>query len=303
MDSPDADGDWLSRARLHVGDAVPIIGTLDLHANVSPKMIAACQALVGYRTNPHLDQHACGIQAGQLMVRTLRGEIRPTQALVQLPMCVNIERQATEEPQGQELYAEANRLTHLDGRNLSLSYLYGFPYADVAEMGASVVAVADGDDSLARHTAQRLAQHWWQIRTEFVGHLISIDEAISMACQERERDTTRPVGLLDMGDNVGGGSAGDGTFLVHAWQRLGRGALLTVLYDPRAVKSAELLGVGARRDFRWAERPTIAMGAPSMTNSSCLDFPMGRSPSRKLVTVATVILTRAPRQFCGRTRD
>jgi microcystin degradation protein MlrC len=129
---------------------------------------------------------------------------------------------------------------------LSTSFLYGFPYADVNEMGASVIAVANRDANLARDTAQRLALHWWQMRQDFVGRLISVDDAIALACRERELDGTRPVGLLDMGDNVGGGSAGDGTVLLEAWSRIGCGSILAVLYDPAAVQVAQAVGVGGR---------------------------------------------------------
>ena len=243
----DADGDWLTRMRCEVGAACPIIGTLDLHANVSAKMMSACDALLGYRTNPHLDQRARGIEAGELMLRTLRGEVQPTPALVQLPMCINIDRQSTSEPHGERLWGEADRLVRDDPRILSTSCFYGFPYADVQEMGASVIAVADRNKRIARDTARSLALHWWQLRQEFTGHLISVDDAIALACKERRLDGTRPVGLLDMGDNVGGGSAGDGTVLIQAWSRSGCGPILAILYDPAAVQVAQAAGVGRRR--------------------------------------------------------
>src|SRR4029077_11032459 len=90
---PDADGHWLSRLRQRFGKKFPIIGTLDLHANVSPQMTAACDALIAYRTNPHLDQRARGLDAGRLMARPLRGEVKPTMAAAFPPLAINIERQ------------------------------------------------------------------------------------------------------------------------------------------------------------------------------------------------------------------
>jgi microcystin degradation protein MlrC len=243
----DADGDWLTKVRCEVGATRPIIGTLDLHANVSAKMMLACDALLGYRTNPHLDQRARGIEAGELMLRTLGGEVQPTSALIQLPLCINIERQSTSEPHGEQLWSEADRLVCDDPRILSTSCIYGFPYADVQEMGASVIAVANRDKRFALDTARRLALHWWQLRQEFTGHLISVADAIALACRERVLDRTRPIGLLDMGDNVGGGSAGDGTVLIKAWSRSGCGPILAILYDPAAVQAAQAVGVSKRR--------------------------------------------------------
>jgi microcystin degradation protein MlrC len=243
--APDADGDWLQRVRAIVGPDVPIIGTLDLHANVSPRMVDACQALIGYRTNPHLDQHARGLDAGTLMSRTLRGEIWPVTSLVQLPLCVNIERQATSEQHGQVLWVEADRLQKQTGM-LCVSCLYGFPYSDVAEMGATVVAVADRNDQLASHTAVEMANYWWSMRREFDGQLVSLNEAVRIANEVRQNESSRPVGLLEMGDNVGGGSPGDGTWIVHEWLAHGEERILTVIFDPDVVNKAISSGLNSQ---------------------------------------------------------
>lgn len=267
----DADGDWLNRVRQTVGPEMPIIGTLDLHANVTPLMVESCDALFGYRTNPHLDQRQRGIEAGELMLWTLRGGPRPKQALVQLPMCVNIERQATEEPHGKKLWAEADRLARETLGVLKVSCLYGFPYADVSEMGGSVIVVTDGNKALAEQTAKKMARFWWEMREEFVGQMISVDEAIVMANEIRQQDSKRPVGLLDMGDNVGGGSAADGTIIVEAWLRSGRGNLLAIFYDPEVVQQAEKSGVGARLKLRVGGKTDQLHGKPIEGEFTVLD--------------------------------
>ncbi|MFN9719044.1 MAG: M81 family metallopeptidase [Planctomycetota bacterium] len=240
----DADGDWLRRVRMMVGPRVPMIGTLDLHANVSQLMVEQCQALIGYRTNPHLDQFARGQEAGIMMLRTLRNEIDPRLAMVSLPLCVNIERQATGEIHGHQLWAEADRLQQLPGM-LNVSCLYGFPYADVTEMGATVLAVSEWDEALANRVANEMARFWWNRREQFAGQLIGLSEAVAMACQRRLVDSSRPVGLLEMGDNVGGGSPGDGTWITHEWLKSGTGRILTVLYDPEAVSRTSSMTPGS----------------------------------------------------------
>jgi microcystin degradation protein MlrC len=275
-ESLDADGDWLSSVREYVGTTLPIIGTLDLHANVSPRSANACDALLGYRTNPHLDQRARGVEAGRLMIRTLNGEMTPISALVQLPLCINIERQATAEPQGQRLRAAADQLLAGAPRLLGLSCFYGFPYADVDQMGASVIAVADRDVAQAQQAADQLARHWWAMRSEFVGELISVEEAIAMACRERARNPTRPVGLLDMGDNVGGGSAGDGTIIAHEWLRSGQGPILAILYDPPAVQQSEDIGVGGREQFAIGGKSDGLHGGPIEDHFTILRIGDGR---------------------------
>jgi microcystin degradation protein MlrC len=239
----DADGDWLSRVRRIVGPDLQIVGTLDLHANVSAQMATACDALFGYRSNPHLDQFARGLQAGRCLVRALSTGVRPQMSLVQLPLCVNIERQATEEAQGVALQAEADRLAASVPGVHGISCLFGFPYSDVAEMGASVLAVAEARDT-AHRLAVELANFWWSQRESFVGNLVSVEEAIADAV--RGHQPGRPTGLLEMGDNVGGGSPGDGTWIVHAWQRHGRGPCLAVLADAGAVERSLRVGVGGK---------------------------------------------------------
>ena len=95
---PDFDGHWLEKLRRRVGPSTPIVSTLDLHANLSPRMVGACDATIGYTTNPHLDQRERGIEAAALLGRTLRGEVRPTQAAAFPPLAINIERQRTNVP-------------------------------------------------------------------------------------------------------------------------------------------------------------------------------------------------------------
>jgi microcystin degradation protein MlrC len=252
--APDADGDWLSRVRKQVGPNVPVIGTLDLHANVSQLMIDSTDALFGYRTNPHLDQYEQGIIAGRTMLQTLRGEISPKQFLVQVPVCVNIERQATSEPQGIALIGQAIQLVANTPGLIDISCLYGFPYADVVEMGPCVIAVAKHDTHLAKRCARQIGDLWWNLRETFVGNLIGISQAIDEAKLARVQRPNLPVGLLDMGDNVGGGGPGDGTSIVHAWfdswkdQAISStssvGKILTVIADPESVALAVGAGVG-----------------------------------------------------------
>ena len=235
---PDADGQWMRSVRQMVGHARPIIGTLDAHANLSPQMVEATDALIAYRTNPHLDQRERGREAADLMVRTLRGEISPVQAAAFPPLVINIERQLTAEPHLVPVYQHAAEIRERPGI-LSASLLLGFPYADVPEMGAACVVVADGDRDLARRAADELGQDLWDRRADFVGKFISVPEAIA-----RAKELSEPVCLLDMGDNVGGGSPADGTFLAEALLSSGMKSL-ACLYDPEVVERCRNEAVGS----------------------------------------------------------
>src|SRR5439155_726240 len=138
----DMDGYWLRELRSRVGPQVPIIGTLDSHANLSSAMVLATNALIGYRTNPHLDQRQRGLEAARLMSRVLRNQVRPTQAAAFPRVAINIERQHTGSSPCRECY-EAVEDMLADKRVLSISLLLGFPYADVHEMGTSALVVTN----------------------------------------------------------------------------------------------------------------------------------------------------------------
>jgi microcystin degradation protein MlrC len=237
----DADGEVVRRLRQVLGRSVPIIMTLDLHANVSDEMIAQTNATVMYRSNPHLDQRERGLEAARLMARTLSGEIHPVQAVEQPPLLINIAKQHTQEPPARELYDDVRTVMEWPGI-LSASAAMGFYYADVAEMGASFLAVADGDAGLARKAAGWMARRAWERREEFQGHLPGPEEAVRMAGQIGEG----PVVLMDVGDNVGGGSPGDSTILMAEVLRQQLPNALVVLHDPESVQAC--VGAGVRQD-------------------------------------------------------
>ena len=236
----DLDGHWLSRLREVVGSEKPIICTIDPHANLSPRMVAACDATIAYRSNPHLDQKQRGLEAAALMVRTLKGEVKPVQAGAFPPVGINIERQSTFAPPCLPMYELADEMLKETGV-LSNSVVLGFPYADVEEMGSAFVVVTDGDMDRAQVLANRLADYLYAHRAEFVGEYIAVPNAVDMAVEQKG-----PVCLLDMGDNVGGGSAGDGTEILHELHRRGNTTGFVCIFDPESQERARDAGVGNR---------------------------------------------------------
>jgi len=268
---PDADGHWLSRLRQRFGPGFPIIGTLDLHANLSPKMVAACDALIAYRTNPHLDQRQRGIDAARLMAQALRGEVKPTMAAAFPPLAVNIERQLTAEPPCRPLYDLADAMLRQPDV-LSNSLLLGFPYADVAEMGSAALVVTDNNRPLAQRLVNELATAWWERRHDFVGKMIGVEDAVSSAGQ-----LEGPICLLDMGDNVGGGSPGDGTVIAHELHRTCIGARSFVcLFDPDAVQLARQAGLGQRVTLSVGGKTDDLHGPPLTAEFTVLGLYDGR---------------------------
>lgn len=235
----DADGEILRRIRSVVGSEMPVIVTLDLHANISEEMVRTSTALIAYRTNPHLDQYERGHEAARMMAGTLRGKMHPVQALVKPPLLIQLSRQYSEEAPTSILYENLKEVLLWPGI-LSASVTLGFYYADVEEMGMAFVAVADGDFSVAQRAATSLADQAWQSRAQFTAGLPNAAKAVKMAKASCEK----PVVVMDIGDNVGGGSPGDSTFLLSELIEQGSRNSLNVLYDPSSVQQCLQVGVG-----------------------------------------------------------
>lgn len=257
---PDADGEFLRRVRAAVGPGVPIGVTLDLHANVSRQLVEHADVVTVYQTNPHVDAREQGLACARLLARTIRGEIRPVMALAQLPLAAGILRMGTGQEPMRGLLAQAREQ---EGRRgvLSVSLVEGFPYADVAEMGMSVIAVADADPTLAADAARAIAAATWDRRAGFAGTAPGTEEAMRRAGAAAD-GADGPVVVLDMGDNVGGGSPGDSTHLLHAARRLGVKGVAQCVYDPAVALSCAAAGVGAQVDLTVGGKVDDRHGAP-----------------------------------------
>lgn len=253
---PDADGEWLTRVRQLVGPKIPIIGTLDPHGNLSPKMVAATDALFAYRTNPHVDQEQRGLEAAHLMAETLAGRVTPVQAACFPRMAINIERQCTTESPCRELVAQFDEIRTRPGV-VGTSLMLGFPYADVEEMGSASIVVTNGNRQLAQQLADELGQAMWRVRKELAGTFLSVEQAVAEAAK-----AVGPVCLLDMGDNIGGGSPGDGTWIARELQRTSVGPSFVCIDDAQVVQSAEAIGVGNSKQFTIGGRTDELHGPP-----------------------------------------
>ncbi|MGC8639457.1 MAG: M81 family metallopeptidase [Isosphaeraceae bacterium] len=236
---PDADAEVLRRLRQALKPGLPIITTLDYHANVWRAMANLSNALIGYQTYPHVDQRECGLKAAEMIARSLRGEIRPVTAIAQPPLVINLLGQETDREPMRSLMARAREAGKRSGM-LSVSVMAGFPYADVFNMGPAVIAVADGDQILAEEAADELAKRLWDVREQLVVRCPRSAEAVGRAMNSSKK----PVVLVDLGDNIGGGSAGDGTVLLQEILKQQAQGSVVVLHDPEAVEAARRVGLG-----------------------------------------------------------
>ncbi|MEO7243362.1 MAG: M81 family metallopeptidase [Variovorax sp.] len=237
----EADADFMERLREQLGPDTPIVCTFDYHANLSARLVAAVDILVGYRTNPHIDMRDRGHEAGSLMNRLLRGE-RFYKAFRKLPMVSVSQTQVTADEPMRSVMALLDA-----GRQLpevaTASIAVGYPYADIATLGMSAVAYARSATA-ADATVDRLATALWQCRADFIAHVIAPEIAVANAIAASK--LRRPVILVDVADNIGGGSPGDATTLLRELVRAKAPSAVVVLTDPEAARLAARTGVGNR---------------------------------------------------------
>ena len=235
----DGDGYILSKFRGFAGDEIPIVVTLDLHANISELMVEKADALIGYDTYPHGDQVERGLEAAETLVKTIKGEIKPTMALAKPPMIIVPQKQSTDAFPMNEMITLAHEAEN-DEAVLSVSVAGGFSYSDVPEIGSSIVVITDDNLTLAEKLAKSISNHFWELREEFVPKLPSVSEAVKEAIES----DSHPVLLADVGDNIGAGTTGDSTFILEELINQKAESAVVIIADEDAVKKAVGSGVG-----------------------------------------------------------
>ena len=234
----DMDGWWLGQLRALVGPEMPITGVIDPHCNLTQAMLDATDVLLPFKMNPHLDAKVRGIKAAEILLRMLRENLRPRHFFSAPPLVINIEQQHTEAPPLSPFYARCREFEARD-RVLDACLLLGFHFADVPEMNSGALVYTEDDAALAAQLANQLGDELWRARDQFAPALLEADAAI-----ERARGAARPVCLLDMGDNIGGGATGQGTHLLHALAAHSDLQTFFCVHDPAAALRAHEVGIG-----------------------------------------------------------
>lgn len=242
-DFEDAEGELLRRVRACVGDRVPVVISLDYHANVTKQMVEMTDGLVGYWTYPHVDRVETGQRAARVM-KTILEHGRPSgRALRRLPFLIPLNSQCTLVDPSKAIIARSAQLERGD-QVLNVSYLAGFPPADLEECGPSVIVHAytqERADALADELAQEIERN----ESNFSTPLLEPDEAVREAMRIA-RNATKPVVIADTQDNPGAGGAGDTTGLLEALVRNdAQGAVLGIFFDAEAAAAAHKAGEGA----------------------------------------------------------
>jgi microcystin degradation protein MlrC len=254
----DADADLLAAVRQTVGENIPVIVTTDLHANHSAARLAACNAIIGYDTYPHVDMAERGREAADLMVRTIRGEVQPVNAIHTLRLIWSAECQVTAHAPMLEVMQRVFEMEQRPGI-LAVTLATGFPWADVANMGASVIVIADGNPDLARQAADELGEWIWARRERWYRTPLTVQEGLSQG----QATGRYPVLLADMADNTGGGAPGDSTAVLRTFvERDLEDALVLYMFDPEVALQAHTAGVGAHLAVEIGGKSDPRQGPP-----------------------------------------
>lgn len=254
-DDVDPEGTLLSQLRMRLGVGKPIVASLDCHANLTERMVAAADGWSAYRTCPHLDTLRTGAQAGRLLADTLHGRVRPVTAFAARPMITPPQLHDSSRDPFRGLMA-VNDAVEAEGA-LASCLLPVQPWIDVPGLSWKAVVTADNDASAAKRWAERLMDEAWSVRHDFMeGRRPPVIEALREALAGPP-----PVILGDAGDATNGGAVGDSTELLRATLSLGGASVLLSIRSASAAAAAFAAGEGATIDVPLGAGPPGAYNA------------------------------------------
>lgn len=255
----DATGDVLRAVREVIGRDVPLVATLDLHANITRQMAESADALVGYLTFPHIDLYETGERAMRLLLDAAEKKIRPVTVMNKLPMIVPAENAQTTRGVIHDLMGAAAGDLAQPGI-LDIAFFPMQPWMDLPDAGCTVVVVADAPKRAAAEAiAARLADAWWQRKDEHSVDLAPTDAVIAEALASDRG----PWVLADSADAPSSGSPGDSPVTLAALLRAEpEHDCLTNIVDPAAVVRMFDAGVGSEVTVRLGASSGVALYAP-----------------------------------------
>jgi len=251
-DHQDGEGELLARVRAVVGPDLPVVTSLDYHANLTPEMAHHATAMVGYRTYPHIDMAATGEKAVRLLDRLLREKRKLFKAYRQFDFLIPLVWQCTLNEPSKGLFdmieemeqgGTAKTTPRHNYNIVSATITPGFPPADITHCGPALIAYA-WDQASAEAAADALAAALNARESQFDGEVYLPDAAVQKA-MELAKTARKPIVLADVQDNPGAGGTSDTVGLLKAMMRnKAKGAVIGMLVDPEAAQAAHDAGEG-----------------------------------------------------------
>jgi microcystin degradation protein MlrC len=310
--TPDVEGEVLRSVRQAVGPSIPIVATLDLHANVTALMADSADALVLFHTAPHIDVFETGERGALVLRRILVEGVKPVTCFRKLPMVVPAEAANTQDPASVS-YGLRRRLELLERTDdvLAAGLATVQPWLDIPELGSSVVLVSAGRRDLAESSGRELAEELWRRRRDYLPELVSVEAAVRRAHERSEG----LVVLSDSSDATTSGAPGDSNWVLqellkYSWPR----TALVPIVSPEVVSAAEAAGVGTMlsmpvggvRDAKFSRpihvKPTVerlfdARFVMSGHLAKNLPIDMGRSAVLAIGNVRLLVTSRSGPHF------
>ena len=251
-ESHDPDGEMAARVREAVGPDTAIVVTLDLHANISERLVDAADLIVGYQTNPHVDMLERGEEAAWSL-RTILAGARARAAFIRLPLTPASVVLLTHEGAYAELieFGQRRKREHA-GAIFNVSIFVGFVFGDTPKNGVAIVVTGRDDGAATARLAVEIAERGWAQRQRFRKQLTPLEDAVSLALAVADDSSAEAVIFSDAGDNPGGGGLGTTTWLLSALVEAGaRGVLFGSFCDSALAAEAQAEGEGARFEARF----------------------------------------------------
>jgi len=291
---PKPEAEVVRRVRAVVGGNVPIMVTLDLHANEDHDLTDAADGVFILKTYPHVDSEEMGLKAGRCIVETVRGGFKPTMAIRKPGVITPSVYQGTGEHPAKDIMDRAREWEGREEDAYCVSVAFGFAYADVPDVGATVIAVTNDDEELAERIAQDVSDYIWSLREPFAGKkLPKTKEGVAQAIKLAEEGKT-PVVIADHSDRMG-----DSTHILRELIEQGaRNFCVATIADEGAIKEIQgkakvgeevTVKVGGYADC-WSGEPVEITGR--MEYLGDLEYvntgPMSRGARRRLGTSAVL---------------
>lgn len=254
---PDPEGTILEAVRAKMGMDIPIGVVLDLHGNVTDRMVKNANLLMGCKHYPHIDEYDEGRTMFRLLVEKLRGGYPTYQRLVQLPWLMVPAEGVTTSGPAHDVQQLCMAREAEDPALLQASFFQGFPYTDVPDCCVSIITVAKTQEAADRH-ALEIARYAWDRREDFTVPKYSAEKAVDIALTMGEG----PILINENSDNPGSGTPGDGTYLLRELLRRDLPSAFGFIYDPEVAEQAKKAGVGATISCRLGGKTDNLHGEP-----------------------------------------
>jgi microcystin degradation protein MlrC len=264
----DGEGELLERLRGVLGPDVPIVVTLDLHANVTEKMADMASALIAFRSYPHIDQYERAWQGAELLEQAMAGKIKPRTLIARRPMIHGLDWGRTQKGPMAELIARGEALEKARDV-LAVSVCAGFSLANIRDVGPSVTVTYDeraeaGTGPPPREIAETFMDHAWETRDYCSIRLLSVAQAVARAREGKRGD--KPLVIADYTDNPGGGGYGDATaFLKGLVEAQVESVAFHAICDPEAIAAGMAAGIGATATLTLGGKTDPSRGGGPLT--------------------------------------